>query len=638
MRSAPSPGSTTSTRPTPWASTRSTIIDTPGHVDFTVEVERALRVLDGAVLVLCGVAGVQSQSITVDRQMRRYNVPRLAFVNKLDRQGANPFKVTQQLREKLALNAVMIQIPIGTEDQHKGVVDLVEMKSYLFQGDNGEDVVIGEIPADLQTQAEEYREILIDAISMFNDDLAMAFLEGEELDPQEIRRHHPHRRGSPASSARCSWAPRTRTRASSPCSTPSLWYLPGPTDMDYKALDVDNDEAEVPVVPDADKPFVGLAFKLEDGQYGQLTYVRIYQGTVKKGEFIHNSRDRRKVKVGRLVRLHSDEMEDIDEASAGDIVALFGVDCHSGDTFTDGETRLAMTSMFIPDPVISYTINAESKFSSNLSKALQRFSKEDPTFRVTADPETGETIIAGMGELHLEVYIERMKREYKVPVETSPPRVAYRETVTRSADFNYTHKKQTGGSGQYGRVAGFMEPLEEGDYEFVDSIVGGSIPREFISSCDKGFQQMLDKGQLIGVPVTGVKMTINDGASHQVDSSDMAFQAAAKGAFREAYMKAGPTIMEPIMKVEIEGPAEFVGNIISTVNQRRGIVLGSQEEDGFARVEANVPLAMMFGYSTDLRSATQGKAEFAMEFEKYEAVPKSIAQDLIDAYQKEREG
>ncbi len=612
------------------------IIDTPGHVDFTIEVERALRVLDGAILVLCGVAGVQSQSLTVDRQMRRYNVPRVAFVNKLDRQGANPYRVTKQLREKLNHNAVMIQIPIGEDDGFEGVVDLVEMKAMFFDGESGEQIRIEDIPANLVDVAEERREILLDAASMFSDELMEAMME-EEVTPEVIRRAVRAgviQRG--LTPVFCGSA--YKNKGVQPLLDGVTYYLPNPDDVENKALDLENDEAEVVLSSSPDKGFVGLAFKLEDGRYGQLTYLRIYQGKITKGEFIYNQRDGRKVKVGRLVRMHSADMEDIDEAGAGDIVALFGVDCHSGDTFTDGDLRVSMTSMFVPEPVIHYTITTEkAKDTQNLSKALQRFSKEDPTFRVSSDPETGETIISGMGELHLDVYIERMRREYKVPVETSPPRVAYRETISQRADFNYTHKKQTGGSGQYGRVAGFMQPHPEGEhYGFVDNITGGSIPREFISSCDKGFTSMMEKGQLIGVPVTGIEFTINDGAAHAVDSSDVAFQSAAKGAFREGYMKAGPVILEPIMKVELEGPAEFHGNMVGTIMQRRGIIVGSSEEDGFSRVEAEVPLAEMFGYSTALRSGTQGKAEFTMEFSKYDAVPKNVSDELMKKYQDEQ--
>jgi len=619
------------------------IIDTPGHVDFTIEVERALRVLDGAILVLCGVAGVQSQSLTVDRQMRRYNVPRVAFINKLDRQGANPFKVTQQLREKLSHNAVMMQIPIGLEGEHVGVVDLVEMRGVWFEGEKGEKIRYGDIPAELKDQAEEYREVLLDAASMFSDELMEAMLE-EEVTPlvirKAVRKATIERQMTPVFMGSA-----YKNKGVQELLDGVLYYLPDPTEVENFALDLENDEAEVKLAPDPDKPFVGLAFKLEDGQYGQLTYLRVYQGSIKKGEFIHNMFDRKKVKVGRLVRMHSNDMEDIDISEPGDIVALFGVDCRSGDTFTDGTVRLSMTSMFIPEPVIHLTINTkDAKSTQNLSKALQRFTKEDPTFRVHTDPETNETIISGMGELHREVYVERMRREYKVDVETSAPRVAYRETITQRADFNYTHKKQTGGSGQFGRVAGWIEPLvvEEGEekpeegYVFNEKIKGGVIPREFIPSCDKGFRSMLDKGRLIEVPVVDVAVTINDGAYHAVDSSDIAFQEAARGAWRDTYHRAKPAILEPLMKVEIEGPVEFQGNIIGTINQRRGMILGSTEEDNFCKIEAEVPLSEMFGYSTVLRSNTQGKAEFTMEFARYDQVPRNVAEELIKKHEEEK--
>jgi elongation factor G len=411
-------------------------------------------------------------------------------------------------------------------------------------------------------------------------------------------------------------------------------YLPSPTEIKNTALDLDNNEAEVMVSNNPDDPLVALAFKLEDGRYGQLTYVRTYQGMIKKGDSIVNTRTGKKVKVGRLVRMHSNEMEEIDEAGSGDIIALFGIDCASGDTFCDGRINWSMTSMHIPAPVISLAIKPkDNKAQDNISKALNRFSKEDPTFKSFVDHETSETIISGMGELHLDVYIERMKREYKAEVEVGAPRVAYRETITQQAAFDYTHKKQTGGSGQFGRVAGLMEPLEEGEYEFVDKIVGGAIPREFIPSCDKGFQASMDKGMLIGAPITGVRMLINDGSYHAVDSSDMAFQQAAKGAFREAYKKAGAVIMEPIMKVAVEGPSEFQGAIMGSLNQRRGMIVGTSEEGTYTVVEAEMPLSEMFGYSTILRSLTQGKAEFSMEFASYRQVPKSVAEELIKEYE-----
>jgi elongation factor G len=414
-------------------------------------------------------------------------------------------------------------------------------------------------------------------------------------------------------------------------------WLPNPTDVVNEAIDMGSSTSERVVVPcQTDGPLISLAFKLEDGRYGQLTYVRIYQGVLRKSDFIHNLRNGKKVKVGRLVRMHANEMEDIEDACAGDIVALFGVDCFSGDTFTDGTVDLAMTSIHVPDAVISLTITPKDGPSQiNMSKALQRFSKEDPTFRVSADPETGETIIAGMGELHLDVYVERMKREYKAIVVTSPPRVAYRETITRRAEYDYTHKKQTGGSGQYGRVAGYIEPAQEGgpSFEFVDEVVGGVIPREFIPAVNKGFVSMQAKGRLIEAPVTGVKVILNFGSYHQVDSSDIAFQEAARGAWRSVYEKAKPIILEPIMKVSCEGPAEFHGPIVGTLMQRRGVVLGVTEQDGFAQIDAEVPLAEMFGYSTTIRSSTQGKAEFSMEFSRYAPVPGNVSEELIKKYQ-----
>ena len=610
------------------------IIDTPGHVDFTIEVERSLRVLDGAILVLCSVAGVQSQSITVDRQMRRYNVPRIAFVNKCDRQGANPLRVCQQLREKLGHNSVMLQLPLGLEEKHEGVIDLIKMKSFRFLGENGEEIVEGEIPADMVAQAQEYREILLDSVSMFSDELMEAMLE-ETVTPElvydAVRKATIARQLTPVMLGSA-----YKNKAVQLLLDGVARFLPTPTEVVNEAIEVapDGSESTLVLPNDPNGPFVGLAFKLEDGRYGQLTYVRIYSGVVRKGDFIYNTRGNKKVKVGRLVRMHSNEMEDIEDASAGDIIALFGVDCFSGDTFTDGSKAYAMTSIHVPNAVINIAIAPkDTKAQSNISKALQRFTKEDPTFRVHTDAETNETILSGMGELHLDVYIERMKREYKAEVITSPPRVAYRETITRRADFDYTHKKQTGGSGQYGRVAGWMEPVEGVDYEFVDDIKGGLIPREYIPSCDKGFRSMIDKGGLIEAPVTGVRVGINDGAFHAVDSSDMAFQAAAKGAWRSAYLSAKPVVLEPIMKVGVEGPTEFQGAMIGTLNQRRGVILGMTEADGYCQIEAEVPLSEMFGYSNALRSCTQGKGEFSMEFGRYDRVPTSVQEQIVKEFQ-----
>ncbi|MDR0314170.1 MAG: elongation factor G, partial [Treponema sp.] len=619
-----------------WKDHTINLIDTPGHVDFTIEVERSLRVLDGAVLVLCAVGGVQSQSITVDRQLKRYHVPRIAFINKCDRTGANPFRVTSQLREKLALNAVMIQIPIGLEDKLEGVVDLISMKAIYFDGDQGTELRYAEIPGHLKENAEKYRDELIDAASLFSDELADKYLAGEEISEELLRA--AIRKGTLAEGfVPVMMGSAYKFKGIQPLLDGVSYYLPNPTEVKNYALDLDKSEEQKELFADDNSPTVALGFKLEDGKYGQLTYVRIYQGVLKKGDELTNTRARKRFKVGRLIRMHADNMEDINEGGPGDIVALFGIDCASGDTFCGGGLNYAMTSMYVPEPVISLAVTPKDKKSADqMGKALNRFAKEDPTFRTYVDAESNQCIIQGMGELHLEVYIERMRREYKAEVETGMPQVAYREAITQRSDYNYTHRKQTGGAGQYGRVAGFMEPVATGDYEFVDNIKGGAIPTEYVPSCDKGFKEAIKRGSLIGFPVVNIRCVINDGQSHPVDSSDIAFQQAAIGAFREAYNKAKPCILEPIMKVAVEGPTEFQGNIFASINQRRGIISSSAEDGSFSRVEAEVPLSEMFGYSTVLRSLTQGKAEFTMEFEKYGKVPQSISEALIKEYEEKR--
>ncbi|MFO0724414.1 MAG: elongation factor G [Myxococcota bacterium] len=621
-----------------WNKHHVNIIDTPGHVDFTIEVERSLRVLDGAILVLCGVAGVQSQSFTVDRQMRRYSVPRIAFVNKLDRTGANPFRVADQLREKLQHNAVMIQIPIGAEDRFIGVVDLIDMKALIFEGKQGEIIREEAIPADMVEQANKYREKMLDAVSMFSDELTEAMLEGgEKITPTLIR--SAIRKGCIALQLTpVMMGSAYKNKGVQALLDGVVSYLPNPTEVKNEAIKVLSDGSEdkekITLKTDPKEPTVLLAYKLEDGRYGQLTYLRVYQGKIARDDFIMNARNQKKHKVARLVRMHANDMEDIDDAGAGDIVAIFGLECNSGDTFTDGSVRLVMSSMHVPEPVISLSIKPQdAKSEQNMSKALQRFTKEDPTFRAGVDQESGETVISGMGELQLDVYIERMKREYSVAVVTSPPQVAYRETVTQKAEYNYTHKKQTGGAGQYGKIAGYIEPLAEKDFEFVDDVVGGSVPRQFIPSVEKGFRSMIDKGRKIGVPVVNVRVVLDDGASHAVDSSDIAFQEAARGAWRETYEKAKPRVLEPIMRVQVEGPSEFSGNILTTIMQRRGMVIGSSEDGGMAKIDADVPLAEMFGYATTLRSATQGKAEFTMEFNRYSLTPPNIEEELVEKYQ-----
>ena len=616
-----------------WEGNHVNIIDTPGHVDFTIEVERSLRVLDGAVLVLCGVAGVQSQSMTVDRQMRRYRVPRLAFINKLDRSGANPLKVTEQLCEKLKHNAVMMQLPIGLEADFEGVVDLIKMKAYYFDGSNGEDVREEEIPDAMKHEAEAAREQMLDDVSMFSDALMEAILEDhvtEELVHEAIRAGTLSQDLTPVFLGSA-----YKNKGVQRLLDAVIAYLPSPIDVENTGVDLSNDEAPLVLASDPNKPLVALVFKLEDGRYGQLTYLRVYQGTLRKGSSIINSRTKKRHKVGRLGRMHASQMEELSEAYAGDIVAMFGIDCASGDTFTDESVQIAMTSMHVPAPVISLAVKpTDKKSEDNMGKALGRFVREDPTFHASVDRESGETLIAGMGELHLEVYVERMKREYNVEVATGAPLVAYRETISQRAEFNVTHKKQTGGSGQFGRVAGWAEPLSDGEFEFSSEVRGGAIPTEYIPSVEKGMRSALLKGALIGFPITGVKVVVNDGQSHTVDSSDMAFQIAGRKAFREVYKKAKPIVLEPVMKLEVEGPNEFQGSILKTVMQRRGTVIGTTEENGFCRLEAEVPLAEMFGYATDLRSVTQGKAEFTMEFSRYLSVPAEVQKNLIEAYGK----
>jgi elongation factor G len=613
-----------------WKKHHINIIDTPGHVDFTIEVERSLRVLDGAVLVLCGVAGVQSQSMTVDRQMRRYKVPRLAFVNKLDRSGANPQRVAKQLTEKLKHNAVLMQLPIGLESKHEGVIDLVAMKALYFDGENGEQVRAEEIPADLLHEAEAARETMLDAASLYSDELTEAILEEkvtEELIHQAVRKGTIAQELTPVFMGSA-----YKNKGVQPLLDAVTRYLPSPTEVENTAVDLSNDEAPITLSADANKPLVALAFKLEDGRYGQLTYLRVYQGRIGRGSSIINSRTKRRHKVGRLGRMHAADMEELEEAFAGDIVAMFGIDCASGDTFTDESIEVAMSSMHVPAPVISLSVKpVDNKSQDNMSKALGRFVREDPTFHAGVDAESGQTVIKGMGELHLEVYVERMKREYNVEVATGAPQVAYREAIAQRAEFHTTHKKQTGGSGQFARVEGYIEPSET-DFEFVNEVRGGSIPTEYIPAVEKGFAQAMEKGRLIGFPVTGIRVVVNDGQSHSVDSSDMAFQIAGRKAFRESFAKAKPVVLEPVMKLEVESPTEFQGAILKTVMQRRGTVVGTTEDEGFCRLEAEVPLSEMFGYATDLRSCTQGKAEFTMEFARYLRVPNQIQEDLKKEY------
>ncbi len=623
-----------------WKDYTINLIDTPGHVDFTVEVERSLRVLDGAILLLCGVAGVQSQSITVDRQMKRYSVPRLAFVNKLDRQGANPFRVTDALVEKLRLNAVMIQIPIGLEDQHRGHVDLTDMKAYINEGDNGETVTVTDIPADMVEQAKEYRQIMIGKLADIDSKIEEKFLMEEDPTTEEIRA--AIRAGTISLKlvpVLCGSA--FKNKGIQRLMDAVTYYLPSPAEKKEHALDLTKNEEKFELFSDNTKPLVALAFKLQETQFGQLTYMRVYQGKMSKGDFIVNQTNKKSVKIPRLVRMHSDKMDEIDTSYAGDIVALFGIDCASGDTFCDDKIEASMQSMHVPDAVISLAVAPKHKEgANNFTKALQKFRKEDPTFRVHRDDESNETIISGMGELHLEIYVERMKREFNCEVIVGQPQVAYRETIAVEAAYDYTHKKQTGGSGQYAKIVGAIRPLppqEDGSvFKFSNSVVGGRIPREFIPAVEEGFKEQTVKGPLIGFPIVGVEVELNDGAYHDVDSSYMAFKIAAMAALRESYPAAKPTVLEPIMKLETVVPDEYQGSAVGQINQRRGVIVGTTSFDGNCVIEAEVPLTEMFGYSTDLRSGTKGKGEFSMEFAKYQPAPRNIQEELVKKYQAKR--
>jgi len=621
-----------------WRDLEINIIDTPGHVDFTVEVERSLRVLDGAILVLCGVAGVQSQSITVDRQMRRYKVPCLAFINKLDRSGANPKKVINDLREKLGHNAVQMQIPMGLEHEIQGVVDLIQMKAYTHEGEKGEKVIEGPIPEQFQAAAVEARAAMLDKISMFNDAMMEMMLEDKEIPAQmiidTIRKATIKREITPVFMGSA-----YKNRGVQKLLDGVDLFLPHPGDMSYRAFKGANRD-EIPLTVNANDPLVALAFKITDERFGQLTYTRIYQGSLKKGGTYYNPRMDKSQRVGRIVRMHADDKEDIDVATAGDIVAMVGVDCASGDTYCEDGHELMLDKIFVLDPVIELAIKAAKQEDQvKLSKALNRFMKEDPTFRVRVDEESAETLIAGMGELHLEIYVERIKREYKADVIVGQPKVNYRESPTTNARYDYKHKKQTGGSGQYAHMVGFMETLPEDVKEpfvFENQTVGGSIPREYIPGIEKGLKEALDKGPLAGYPVIRTKVVVNDGSFHPVDSSEMAFKICARAAFKEAFLASKPVILEPIMKVEVETPTDFQGTIQGDLSSRRGVLQGTDMRDDYTVIIAEVPLNEMFGYSTALRSQTQGKAGFSMEFANYRPVPSNIQAQLVKKFQEEQ--
>ena len=619
------------------------IIDTPGHVDFTVEVERSLRVLDGAILVLCSVSGVQAQSITVDRQMKRYNVPRLAFLNKMDRMGAGADKGASELRDKLNHNAVLMQIPIGAEENFAGVVDLITKEAIYFDGDNGENVRIEECPAELVELMEEKRAEMIDNVAAFDDDIMEKYLEGEE--PTEEELHKCIRAGvNSLELTPVFMGSAFKNKGVQPLLNAVARYLPSPLSCEkpIAVRDTKDGEERMTLEPDFEKPLVAMAFKITDEQFGQLTYTRIYQGKLNKGETVYNTREKKKVRIGRMVRMNSNDRENIDVAGAGDIIALVGVDCASGDTFVADDNMLDVSceGMHVPIPVIELSIKAKDKdMQARMSKGLARFRKEDPTFHVFTDEESGETRIAGMGELHLEIYVERLKREYKADVEVGAPQVNYRETIRTEAAFDYTHKKQTGGSGQFGQVVGVIRPLtedkkekEDQNFKFNNNIKGGSIPSEFIGACEKGFEDVMDKGPLAAFPLINVEVDLNDGKYHDVDSSDMAFRIASRQAMRQGISKADAVLLEPYMQVQVETPDDYQGFVIGDLSSRRGLIQGSESAAGGETiVNAQVPLSEMFGYMTDLRSGTAGKATYSMEFAEYKECPANIQEEVIKA-------
>ena len=613
------------------------LIDTPGHVDFTVEVERSLRVLDGAILVLCAVGGVQSQSMTVDRQMKRYKVPRLAFVNKMDRTGANFDRVVKQLREKLGTDAIPLQIPIGKEDKLEGVIDLIAMKAYYFDGDNGETVREEAIPAAYEKPAAEARHAMLEGLAMYSDSLMEKLLSEQQPTDDEI--HAVVKAAVQNQSITpvfCGSA--YKNKGVQKLLDAVVRYLPSPIERKVIAKKWDKPDEAFDLGPDPAKPLVAMAFKIVDDPYGQLTFMRIYQGKIVKGEAYINQRTSQKQRFSRIVKMHADKREEIDSGEAGDIVAVMGVDAASGDTYASENKYCTLESMFVPEPVIKMAITPTNRDGlDKLSKALQRFTREDPTFRVSTDDETGETVIAGMGELHLDIYVERIKREFKVEVEVGAPKVSYREAPTRATAYDYKHKKQTGGSGQYAHIIGHLEPLPDDATEnfiFEDKVVGGRVPREYIPSVEKGFNASLSKGPIAGFPIVGVKATLEDGSYHDVDSSDMAFQICARAGFREAFLNTKPVLLEPIMKIEVEVPADFQGPVTGELNKRRGLIISTETVGNTSTIIAEVPLAETFGYSTDLRSMTQGQGVFTMEFSKYKPTPGNVQKEIVEERKK----
>ena len=615
---------------TSWQDHKINIIDTPGHVDFTIEVERSMRVLDGVIAVFCSVGGVQPQSETVWRQADRYKVPRIAFINKMDRTGANFFKVFDQIRDRLRANAVAIQIPIGSENDLRGIVDLVRMRAKIYNNDLGTDIEDTEIPEEVKQQAQEYRAKLIESVAETDEALIEKYLEGEELTEEEIR--SALRKGTIAGTivpVLCGSA--FKNKGVQLLLDAVIDYLPAPIDVPaIQGTLPDGTVAER--AADDEAPMAALAFKIMSDPYGRLTFLRVYSGVLKKGSYILNSTKDQKERISRLIVLKANDRIEVDELRAGDLGAAVGLkNTFTGDTICEEGSPVILESLFIPEPVISVAVEPKTKQDmEKLSKALQSLSEEDPTFRVSVDQETNQTVIAGMGELHLEILVDRMLREFKVEANVGAPQVAYRETVRKSVKTEGKFVRQSGGKGQYGHVVIELEPGDTGSgFEFVSKIVGGSIPKEFISPAEQGMKEACESGILAGYPVIDLKATLVDGSYHDVDSSEMAFKIAGSMAIKEAVMKASPVLLEPMMKVEVEVPEDFLGDVMGDLNSRRGQIEGMGSDDGIAKVTAKVPLAEMFGYATDIRSKTQGRGIFSMEFSHYDEVPRNVAEAII---------
>ncbi|RMB00251.1 elongation factor G [Hydrogenothermus marinus] len=613
-----------------WKGYQLNIIDTPGHVDFGVEVVRSMKALDGIVFVFSSVEAVQPQSEANWRWADKFGVPRIAFVNKMDRTGADFFKVYEDIIEKLGAKPVPIQIPIGAEDNFKGVVDLFEMKAYIWEGDElGAKYNITDIPEELKDQAEEWREKLVEAIVETDEELMEKYLEGEEISSDELKK-----------ALRKATIERTlvpmlcgsafKNKGVQPLLDAVIDFLPSPVDVPpVKGINPNTGEEEVRHASD-DEPFCALAFKVMADPYaGQLTYFRVYSGVVRAGDTVLIANKNKKVRVGRILRMHANQREEITEVYAGDIAAAVGLDTTTGDTLSDPQHPIILESMEFPEPVIAMAIEPKTKSDQEkLSQVLNKFMKEDPTFKVSVDPETNQTLIHGMGELHLEIMVDRMKREYNIDVNVGKPQVAYKETITKPAKGEGKFIRQSGGRGQYGHAIIEIEPLKEKEYEFEDKIVGGVIPKEFIPAVDEGIREAMKNGIVAGYPVIGVKATLIDGSYHEVDSSEIAFKIAGSMAFRDAAKKANPVLLEPIMLVEVDTPEEYMGDVMGDLSKRRGKILGTEKKGPTVTIRAEVPLAEMFGYATDLRSITQGRATFSMVFEKYEEVPKNIAEEI----------